>query len=76
MMMGRGWHRVRGTAPNVQTFECTPYDAKVIQADDAGIAGDQQLRHAKQQLALASQYPGRERSMPRAKIIEFDTAKR
>ena len=72
--MVRGWHRVRGTVPNVQTWESDPYDTEVVQAD-ADEAGNQ-LRHAKEQLAIASQYPGRDRSLPSAKIIKINTAKR
>jgi len=26
MIMGRGWNRVRGTPPGVQSWEATPYD--------------------------------------------------
>jgi hypothetical protein len=37
--------------------------------------GNEQLKHAKQ-LALAQQYPGRERSMPSAKVFELETIKR
>jgi hypothetical protein len=65
--------------PGVQTWQfSTKADAS---PDDEQLrvntaVGDAELRHANQQIALASQYPGRERSMPRAKIIEFDTAKR
>jgi hypothetical protein len=52
------WHRVRDTAPNVQSFETETYQTEVVQAD-ADVAGDQQLRHAKEQLTIAKQYPGR-----------------
>jgi hypothetical protein len=67
--VGRGWRRVRGTPPGVQTWESEPYDAEVIQPDGADGACDQQLRHAKDQLTLGSQYPGRQRSLPSAKVI-------
>ena len=36
---------------------------------DPNSAEQNQLTHAKQQLALARQYPGRERSLPTAKVI-------
>lgn len=65
--MVRGWHRVRGTPPGVQTWESALYTEEVIQADP-NVAGDQQLRHAKEQLIIGQQYPGRERSQPKAKI--------
>jgi hypothetical protein len=66
---------VRGTSPGVQTWESKPYDATVEQADPNAV-GNEQLKHAKQQLALAQQYPGRERSMPSAKVFELETIKR
>jgi hypothetical protein len=68
--MGRGWHRVRGTSPGVQTWECEPYNATVEQADP-NAPGDEQLRHAKEQLALTQQYPGRERSLPSSITVAF-----
>ena len=72
--MSRGWRRVRGTPPNVQTWESAPYDTEVIQAD---VTGDAQLKHAREQLDLANRYPGRERSLPSgAKVIELDSGKR
>ena len=71
--VGRGWRLVRGTPPGVQTWESTPCDTEVVQAD---VAGDDQMKHAKQQLALANKYPGRERSFPsRAKVIALDASK-
>ncbi len=63
---------MKGTPPNVQTFETAPYDTEVVQAD---VVGDAQLKHAKDQLTLASQYPGRQRSLPSAKVIKIDTTK-
>jgi hypothetical protein len=47
--------------------QCEPCDATVEQADP-NAAEQNQLQHAKQQLALAQQYPGRERSLPSAKV--------
>jgi hypothetical protein len=62
---------VRDTAPNVQSFETETYQTEVVQAD-ADVAGDQQLRHAKEQLTIAKQYPGRARSLPSgAKVIDI-----
>jgi hypothetical protein len=72
--VGRGWRRVRGTPPGVQTWESEPYSEEIIQAD-TNVAGDQ-LRHAKQQLALGRMYPGRECSLPSAKIIGIEQVKR
>jgi hypothetical protein len=65
---------VRGTGPNEQTWESAPYTEEVIQADTN--VADDQLRHAKQQLALGRMYPGRERSLPSTKIIEIEQVKR
>jgi hypothetical protein len=70
------WNRVRGTPPNVQTWTSEPNDAEVVQPGDAS-PGDGQLQHADEQIALASQYPGRSRSFPSgAKVIELDAGKR
>jgi hypothetical protein len=72
----RGWSRVKGTPPGVQTFECDLYGTEVVPAD-ANVAGDQQLKHAREQIAIASQYPGRERNLPSGvKVIELDAGKR
>jgi hypothetical protein len=78
MIMRRGWHRVRGTEPGVQTWECEPFGTEVVQADAGAVkAGDEQLKHAEDQLGLASQYPGRSRSLPSGgKVIVLDPAKR
>ena len=65
--MGRGWHRVKGTPPGVQSFETAAYETEVIQADQ-NAAGAEQMTHAKEQLALGHAYPGRERSLPNAKL--------
>jgi hypothetical protein len=70
MLMRRGWSRVRGTPPGVQTWENAPYDAEVVPAD-ANVGGDAQLKHAKEQIALAGQYPGRARGFPSAEIINI-----
>ena len=56
--MGRGWHRVRGTPPGVQTWESDPDDTEVVQADP-NAAGAEQLKHAQEQITIGSQYPGR-----------------
>ena len=59
----------------MQSWEYSSYQTEVEQADP-GVAWTE-LRHAKQQIALANQYPGRERSLPSgAKVIEIDTGKR
>ena len=75
MLMRRGWKRVKGGPPNEQTWASDDYDTEVVPAD-ANVAGDAQLKHAQQQIAIASQYPGRQRSIPTAQIIELDPAKR
>jgi hypothetical protein len=69
----RGWSRVRNTLPGVQTWETAPYDADVVPADVNVPNTD---RHAQEQIAIAGQYPGRQRGFPSAKIIELDPAKR
>jgi hypothetical protein len=70
------WNRVRGTPPNVQTWTSEPNGSEIIQAGDAS-PGDEQLKHANAQIALASQYPGRERGLPSgAEVIKIDAGKR
>jgi hypothetical protein len=59
------WHRVRGTAPNEQTYESEPYRTEIVQPD-ADVAADRQLKHAQEQLALSKQYPGR---TPRPRLV-------
>jgi hypothetical protein len=59
----------------VQTWASDAHETEVVQADDTDAAGNQ-LRHAKEQLTIASQYPDRERSLPSAKVIKIDTVKR
>jgi hypothetical protein len=60
-----------------QSFATEPYKAEIVEpapdlADEA-----QQLRHAREQIALGNQYPGRQRSLPSGtRAIEFDTGKR
>jgi hypothetical protein len=71
----RGWHRVRGTPPNEQTWASEPYDVAVVPVD-TNVAGDAQLKHAQEQIAIAGQYPGRSRGLPSAKVIELDPTKR
>jgi hypothetical protein len=69
----RGWKRVRDTPPGVQTFECDPYGTDVV-PPDVNVPGTD--RHAQEQIAIAGQYPGRERSLPSANIIELNPVKR
>jgi hypothetical protein len=67
--MNPRWHQVRGTEPNVQTFEHTACKVEVIDpAPDLADAA-QQLRHAQEQIALAGQYPGRQRSGTLLKLV-------
>ena len=73
--MKRGWTRERGTPPNVQTWTCGAYDEEVV-ASDPNLSAPPDLPHAKQQLAQAQQYPGRERSQPNAKVIKIEPSKR
>ena len=73
--MSRGWRRVRGTPPNVQTWESEPYSEEVVAADP-NLPAPPDLRHAKEQLIIGQQYPGRERSQPSAKVIKINTRKR
>jgi hypothetical protein len=64
------WSRVVDVPLNVQRWDGNP-DAR-----DVGPGLNQnvmeQVRHAKQQLELTRQYPGRERERPKAKIIKFE----
>jgi hypothetical protein len=65
------WHRLQRPRPGEQTNKV---EVVAPAPDMTGIA--QQLKHAREQQALASWYPGRERSMPSdAKAIELDTGK-
>jgi hypothetical protein len=73
--MKRGWTRERGTPPNVQTWTCGAYDEEVVAADP-NLSASADVQHAQDQLALAKQYPGRERSLPSAKVIALDPIKR
>ena len=73
--MGRGWRRVRGTPPGVQTWESEPYDTS-IEAADPNLLAPADFQHAQDQLTIANQYPGRQRSQPSAKVIKIDPAKR
>jgi hypothetical protein len=75
-MIGRVWHRVRGSGPNLQTWKTAPYDAHDdVAASKKPSADDTQLKHANQQVAQAGQYPGRERSLPSPKLIVLDPTK-
>ena len=51
LTVGRGWRRVRGTPPGMQTWESDAYETEVVEADNTDAAGDQ-LRHAKDQLTM------------------------
>lgn len=74
--MKRGWTRERGTPPNVQTRICGAYDEEVVAAD-ANLSAPADSQRAQEQLVLAKQYPGRERSLPSgAKVVELDAVRR
>jgi hypothetical protein len=66
--MGRGWHRVRGTPPNVQTWESEPYSEEVVAADPNLSPPSADLKHAQDQIIIGQQYPGRQRGLPTTKI--------
>jgi hypothetical protein len=71
------WHRLRRLHQGEQSFATEPYKTEEVVDPAPDLAGEaQQLRHAREQIALAGQYPGRARSMPSgAKAIELDTGK-
>jgi hypothetical protein len=73
--MRRGWTRERGTPPNVQTWICGAYDEEVVAADQ-NLSASADVKHAKEQLIIGQQYPGRECSLPGAKIIGIEQVKR
>jgi hypothetical protein len=45
--------------PSEQSFECKAYDTEVVSPAPDASEAQAQLRHANQQLAIVSQYPGR-----------------
>jgi hypothetical protein len=65
------WHRLsdwqrrqQPAPPGKQVYEAAPYKAEIVApALDTGRAAAE-LQHAREQIALAGQYPGRERSLP------------
>lgn len=65
------WSRVVDVPLSIQKWDSNPDVAR-----DVGPGLNQnvmeQVRHAKQQIALTNQYPGRERERPKAKIIKFE----
>jgi hypothetical protein len=65
------WHKQKPENPSEQTYEFDRYQTEVaaVILDAAEI--EQQLAHAKEQLALTRQYPGRDPERPRAKVITF-----
>ena len=73
--MSHGWRRVKGTPPNVQTWESEPYSEEVVTADP-NLQTPSDFQHAKDQLIIGQQYPGRVRSQPSAKVIKIDKVKR
>ena len=52
------WLKTRDT-PTVTTFECRAYDAEVVHPSLDTSEIQQQMRHARNQLQLSAQYPGR-----------------
>jgi hypothetical protein len=66
---------VKGTPPNVQTWESEPYSTNV-EAADPNLLAPADLQHAKEQLIIGQQYPGRERSQPSAKVIKIAPSRR
>jgi hypothetical protein len=52
----------------VQTWESEPYSEEVVAADQ-NLLVPADFQHAKDQLIIGQQYPGRQRSQPKAKII-------
>lgn len=59
----RRWQKVRDTSSE-QSFECRPYGTEVVQAELDTSELQQQMRHANEQLAISSTYPGRDRPQP------------
>ncbi len=61
--MHRGWKRVR-TKPHVQTYECEPYATEVVSPAPDMSELEAQECHAREQIELQHQYPGRGRHLP------------
>lgn len=66
------WHKLRRPHQNEQTFETEPYKTEIVEPAPDLAEAAQQLRHAREQIALASQYPGRERSLPSGAKTDHD----
>jgi len=54
----RGWIKT-SDKPGEQTFEAAPYDIEVVQNTIDMAEAEEQLAHARQQIALTKSYPGR-----------------
>ena len=66
------WHRLRRPHQGEQSFETEPYKTEVVAPAPDLTDAAQQVQHAHEQIALASQYPGRWRSLPSStKAIEL-----
>lgn len=62
--MHRGWKRVR-SKPHVQIYETEPYSTDVVSAAPNMREVEAQVRHAREQIELQQQYPGRSRNYPK-----------
>jgi hypothetical protein len=66
------WRGPQRPQQNEQTFETEPCKTEIISPSPGKADAAQQLRHAREQIALAGQYPGRApRAAPRAEVIEL-----
>lgn len=64
------WSRVRDVPLAIQKWDSNPDNARDV---GPGLTKNvmEQVRHAKQQIALTKSYPGRERDRPKAQVIRF-----
>jgi hypothetical protein len=65
------WHKVQHPPPGEQSFETDAYKTEIIEPDVDAAETAAQLRHARDQIAIAEQYPGRQRSQPRDNVTEL-----
>lgn len=65
------WSRVIDVPLNVQKWDSNPDHARDV---GPGLNKNvmEHVRHAKQQIALTQSYPGRQKELPKAKIIKFE----
>jgi hypothetical protein len=59
----RRWTKTADTS-TIQSFECRAYDVETVSPDPDMSEVQDQLQHAREQLAISARYPGRDRPQP------------